>query len=225
MSSPELRESLAETLIALQHGRQTGRLDVSAGSVHASIHLSHGVPVFVSEGVLGDALGRVLMERSLLNEEQFAAVVRRKVEVGGPFGAVAVVLGFLTVEQLDQVLAEQVRRKLLRCLAWEAVEQRFEAGKEGLSAVPHYPVELDSLIFEGVRKGYSTERIERIVAPVRSQFAMSTAAANVIATRLRIKTGERQFVDSLDGTKTVEQLLAQAQIDPAHASQVLAFAL
>src|SRR5262245_43442376 len=117
MSSPELQESVAETLVALQYGRHTGLLELSAGAARASIHVFQGVPVFVARGVLGDTFGRLLLERSLFNDEQYAAALRRKMEIGGPLGAVCVALGLLNIEQVDQVLADQVRRKLLRCLA------------------------------------------------------------------------------------------------------------
>ena len=214
-------------LLTLSKYRRTGVLEVRAEPVTTFVYLLSGVPVFAEEGTLGEALGRVLLQQKLLSQEQYAAVIQRMTDtpIGSEqmrFGEVAVLLGYLTHEQVNDALAEQVRQRVLRCFQWPSPKFRFQNVPEALDEVAHYPIAVEPLVLEGIRRFYDFGRTQKILGPVEHCYPTLDGTSEEVGRRFEMKANEAQFLGDINGRRTVAQLLASCALDPLHGAQVLA---
>lgn len=132
---------LVAALLLAQAERRSGVFDVHAEGARTQVFLSDGSVVFAEQGTLGDTLGRVLVREGKLTTEQYTAAIQRMVQglvesEQMRFGEVAVELGFLMQEQVNEALATQVRHKVLRCLMYETPGDRVLHGVDPL----HVPI-------------------------------------------------------------------------------------
>ncbi len=213
-------------VLALHKFKSSGVVQVRAGEVNTFVYLDEGVPVFAEEGTLGETFGRVLLTRRMLTEAQYRSVVEKVTEAPDGseqmrFGEACVALGFLTHEQVNEVLEDQVRRKVLRCFQWANPVCQFRNTPEALDEVAHYPVEVAPLVLEGVRRFYDPARVEKVVAPVLDLYPRVEERVEDLTERFRMKVAEAQFVSRIDGSRTTRAVLAGANLDPLHAGQVL----
>jgi tetratricopeptide (TPR) repeat protein len=214
------------SLLAVQRFQRTGVLEVRAEGVCTLIYVQKGIPVFAEQGSLGETLGRVLVRQGALTAEQYAAVIDRMTEtVFGSeqlrFGEVAVALGYLTLQQVNDALAEQVRQKLLRCMQWSAPECEFKAVTEALDEVAHYACQVEPLLLEGLREYFDKQRVRPLWEAAATRFAALTETLDAIVARFKLGTEERALLEGIDGSRTVAQVVGSGQLDSTAAAQLL----
>ena len=103
------RPALLEELLAIHREQRTGLLDVAAPRVRTVLYFKAGTLVFAEQGTLGQTLGRIMLEKKLLTEEQYATVIERMTDAifqseGMRFGEVAIQLGFIGPEVITEAL-------------------------------------------------------------------------------------------------------------------------
>ncbi len=215
-----------ERLLLVHRYRRTGVLEVQAHGVGTFVYFMHGVPVFAEEGSLHEALGRVLVRDGLISEAQYMDIITRMTDevVDNEtlrFGEMAVELGFLSLDQVNAALGEQVRQKVLRCFQWADAECDFKPITEALDEVPHYPLDVAPLVAHAVRRFYDYERTEAVLRGIRHTFPTVHGAALEVAARFKLKQNETKFVESINGRMSVDRILASSSLDPLHAAQLI----
>ena len=212
-----------EALVLLSRYERTGVMEVAAGRVTTRVYILEGTPVFASEGAHGDAIGRVLLEGGLLNETQYVEVLKHLVDgVEGHLAEVACNLGYLTLEQVDAALTQQVQRKTLHCMQWEVTQQQFTESRGLLDDVPHFPIDVEPLVIEGARRYLSPAATQDILERVSDQYPKLIGTAAEVCDGLGLKTTERKFLELIDGMLSKEAVLLRSPLDQLHAQQLLA---
>jgi hypothetical protein len=214
-------------LRALHREGWSGLVEVRGNQVRTFLYFEQGTPVFAEEGTLGDTLGRILLDRGMLTWEQYGRVIERMTSglfdsEQMRFGEVAIELGFVTVEQVYEALSAQVRRKLVGCLQWPEVQWQLHARPEMLKEVAHFPCELEPALLEGIRQFVDVERAEEVLAPVRHAYPRRTEPPSVTGQRLGLVAPEVRLLRSVDGTRTMEQVLADSPLDSLVSMQLAA---
>lgn len=214
------------SLLAVHRFQRTGVLEVRAEGVCTLVYVQKGIPVFAEQGSLGETLGRVLVRQGALTAEQYAAVIDRMTEtVFGSeqlrFGEVAVALGYLTLAQVNDALAEQVRQKVLRCMQWSAPECEFKAVAEALDEVARYPCQVELLLLEGLREYFDKQRVRPLWAASATRFAALAEPLDAIVARFKLGPEERVLLDAIDGSRTVAQVVGSGQLDSTAAAQLV----
>lgn len=189
-------------------------VEVRAAGTSTLIYFAAGGPVFAEQGTLGETLGRLLVSLGTLTQEQYAKVIDRMTEqlVNSEqvrFGEVAIQLGYLTPLQVHDALVEQTRRKVARCLAWPQVNWRVVDGAEALADVPRFAMDLDELASEAIRKVYDRERLTDLLVPLADTWLALRGNAGVVGGRLRLNAAETKLARSLDGTRTLKEILEE----------------
>jgi hypothetical protein len=201
-------------------------LEVTSEGVKTSIYLASGKPVFAEEGTLGETLGRILVRQRVLTEAQYASVIERMADFAEGttpprFGEVAVKLGYLTTEKVEDALAAQVRYKVMRCLQLEDPEHRFDPTPTRLRGIAHYPTTIEPLVLAATRT-FDRARIDAVLKVGEHTFPRLRDPATEIARRFRLKTPEARFVASIDGKADMNALLASHQPDSVDVPAILA---
>ncbi len=194
------------------------------------VYILRGVPVFAEEGTLGETLGRILMREKVLTEAQYAQIIDHMTSsvMGAEqmrFGETAIALGFLTPEQVNEALAKQVRRKIVRCIEWESPSCVFRDAVDQLDGIARYPCAVEPLVLRAVRHMFTEERVTRILEGSAAQYPELAAPADEVSARFKMDAAETAFLKTIDGTQSVFQLIFAAPVDGLHASQLLSVLL
>jgi hypothetical protein len=206
---------LAAALLAAQAGRASGVLDVDAEGVHTYLSFSDGALVFAEQGSLGDSLGRVLVREGRLTQDQFALAIGRMTrkliddseEIR--FGEAVLELGFLSIEDITNALAAQVRHKVVRCLMCEAPRWSFRQDSE-VSSVGQFPARIEPQILAAALR-FEDQRIDRILGTEgRRLYPALKADADAIAITFEMKPEEASFVHSVDGSQPLDEVITHA---------------
>ena len=224
---PRIRvPTFVSALLDLNERGATGVLEVAGGGVVTLVYVAEGVPVFAEEGTLGETLGRVLLREMQLTEDEYRKVLEHMTmtPMGSEqlrFGEVAVLLGFLTEQQIQEALAMQVVAKLARCMQWADVEATFREDVEALRDVSHHPCPTELVVLTGVSRYYDSARCEAVWRPIAELHPELVEDIELLQQSMRLPKAQRKFLEILDGTRTVPRMIDAAPIDVVRASQLL----
>ena len=190
----------------------TGILDVSSAGQATTIYLRRGVACFAETAVLGDSLGRLMVEQEMIDQEQYRQVVKRMTDVVFEseqlrFGEVAVQLGYVSHKVVDRALGSQARRRVVRCVEWTDVSVSFCEDREAAFAVPNYPCPADIIVLAGVREYFDVARCLSILDVIGGFFPGLTKPSEEFAKKLRLTPAESEFTTEIDGFRTVSELV------------------
>ncbi len=228
MSTYADRDTLVRDLVSLRRNHATGELEVSQGGSRTHLYFDRGRFVFAEEGTLGDTLGRLFLRTGALRAEQYAEILREMTSdpIGSEetrFGEVAIRLGFLARDEVNEALAVQVRQKLLTCLRWESPAVTFHPGIERIEGVVRFPCELDEVVFQAVTLLYEPRRVARILSPFLDERVELNATADETAERFfPMSRCERAFLEHLEGGVRVRAAIHATPLDPSRAARILA---
>ena len=124
--------SLIKAVLELVADRRSGVLDVRADGLRTQIYFDDGRPLFAEDEAPGETFGRLLMRKGVITNDQFVRVIdemTRAAAGNNPlrFGEVAISLGVLSPEQVENGLAEQVCGIITRSLQRGESQWAFEA--------------------------------------------------------------------------------------------------
>jgi tetratricopeptide (TPR) repeat protein len=219
---------LPELLIDLHQERETGVLEIHAEDIRTNITVSGGRPVFAEGGSLRQTLGRLLLQRGEIDEEDYVRVIARMTESlirneSVRMGEVLVELGLLTPADVFEALALQVREKIIACFQWERFDFAFrpiDETSQELSPFRCPPVE--ALVLEGIRTHFDAERLRPLLRPHAERFPVVARDPGEVALRFRMSATEQRFVHRIDGTRSLAALRRDGPLDSLHAGQLLA---
>ena len=220
--------SLAELLIDLKRRRACEVLELRAVGVCTSIYLREGDPIFAEGGSLQETLGRQLVRRGAIGQDDYVRVVERMTEgvihhQSLRLGEVLVELGLLTPAEVYDALALQVREKIVACFQWESFAYELHEAldePEDLGIYQCPPAE--ALVLAGIRSHYGPERLEPVLAAQQSMLPVLRTSAESLVPLYQPTAAEQKLLRAIDGTQSVAALREAGLLDPVHAGQVLA---
>lgn len=191
-----------------------------AEGVRTFFYLLRGELVFAEEETAGETLGRLLVRQKRLTQEQYVQVIERMTDglienEQLRFGEVTVELGFLTLQEVQRALTDQVRWKIIRTLQREDHAFEFLDSTGQAEAVARYPLPLEPLVLEACR-WIPDERKQRTLQLVPAdRFIALREPPKVVGTRYQMTPDERAFLVHIDGRKRMGELLALAKSSEA----------
>jgi hypothetical protein len=137
-----------ELLGWLARRRASGTLSLGRGMLAWRFHLRQGRVELASSAARESMLGRLLVERGLIDEAQLAAALERGRHSRARLGKTLARAGLVSAEDLAGVLAEKVEGLLEEALSW--TEGRFFFDDERLPRKrPAVPTAVDLAAFVG----------------------------------------------------------------------------
>ncbi len=176
-----------------------------------------GYPVSVKSNVLAECLGQILVGRKLITDKALADSVTRMKTERRQQGQILVEMGALSPYNLQRALVEQVETKLLEVFAWPDGKFMFKDSEIALEDTsPGQSLRLErppaALIFEGIRRHYDGAR-QRAVLDAYVRTAVELNPDPVL--RLQDLTTDPTalaYINSIDGTESIAEVLARAPI-------------
>jgi tetratricopeptide (TPR) repeat protein len=204
--------SFAELLVALRDGRETGTLEVRADGLCTVLTLDRGVPVFAEGGRLRDTLGRLLLRRGEITEDEYVRVIERMTQrlvENEPLrmGEVLVELGLLEPSDVFEALRDQVREKILSCFQWprfQALFHTLDALPEGAASFPCPSFE--ALVLEGLSAHASPAQVDALLATRAAAVPHPPSDFAGTVERLGLRGADLKLLRALDGRRSVAEL-------------------
>ena len=209
--------SVQTALLAIEREDVSGVLEFRALGIATTIYCRAGEIVFAAGGTLTETLGRMLIRSGRLTEDQVAAVIRRLTDtiVDGEvlkFGEVLVEYGFMTGDELEIALTQQVKEKVLGCVHRGDGEWRLTKNDKRVDDVGNYVVRTRPALVDGAL--YLPERrVEAILQVDENRYPEIVAPENIVAAEFELTKGEAAVLHELDGTATMQFILSKAPSD------------
>jgi eukaryotic-like serine/threonine-protein kinase len=186
---------------------EDGRLVLSRPGVKKEIYVSKGMPEFVKSDILSERLGEYLVDRKVVTEEQRDQAVQAMKGFSGRLGDTLIGLGMLQPHELFENLQSQVKEKILEVFSWSVGTYRFFAGQTYQGEVVPLKVGNYALIAEGVRQYTSMELLRNRYRPRMDVPIERVKNPYLELDKLALSAREQRVVDSIDGSRSIRDLL------------------
>jgi len=144
----------------------TGRLVLRRGDVTKTVFLVEGKPVNVDSNVRDETLGRYLIKKGKINEEDFDKSIQLMIDSNIQQGAALVKLGCLSPRELYHEVKAQTREKLLSCFGWVSGEFAFHPEVSFVEDIYRFEMTVPSLMHEGIMRRFPAGVAESQLAKV-----------------------------------------------------------
>ena len=205
------RTPFARLLQRLYAKRATGSLLLLRDTTKKIVMFAEGYPVSVRSNVLGETLGRILLQKRLITSEILAESVGRMQKEKRHQGEILVEMGALSPFNLERALVEQVEAKLFEVFSWSDGKFMFKAGD---AAVEQRRLERSpaATILEGIRLHYDEARQQAALDKYAHQYVGLTSDPLLRLQDMTSDPVELAFIQSIDGTRQLEVILDRAEI-------------
>src|SRR5262245_23527406 len=207
------RTPFARLLQRLYAKRATGSLLLLHEATKKIVVFVEGYPVLVRSNVLGETLGRILLEKRLITSEVLAESVGPMQNEKRHQGEILAEIGALSPFNLDRALVEQVEAKLYEVFSWSDGKFMFKAGGDAaggaLRLLERSPA---ATILEGIRRHYDEARQQDALEKYSHQYVGLTSDPLLRLQDMTSDPVELAFIQSIDGTRQLEAILDRAEI-------------
>ena len=227
--SVELRGNLLTNpfprlLHTLYRRRATGALFLLRDTVKKIVYFTDGHPTYIKSNLLTECLGKVLGREGMITEAQCKESLRRMKEARRQQGTVLIDMGVISPHNLVVGLQLQLQTKLQDIFSWSRGEFLFKSNAK----IPSEVIRLDSsaatLIADGVRAAWDEGRLREALSPFLDRHIVPAETPDLRFQELSFDEEEQSFADSVDGGRTLRQLLADSPL-PTHKALVVAYTL
>ncbi|GEM_PF-3269170 len=192
---------------------ETAVLDIMREPVKKRFFFRRGLPVAASSNVLGEVLGRLLMQEGIITEKEYEGSLEAVLRDRKRHGEVLISMGLLTKEKLVDFLKLQLKRRLLKVFDWEEGSYKYVRAPipEGLPDNPLHPAEL---ILEAISLGfYPVSNIKKELGPyMGKRLAFHDGEGPYRLDDFRFNLQETRFIESLSGGGTLEDALGSSDL-------------
>jgi serine/threonine protein kinase len=203
----------ARILARLHRSNATGRLFLRDGSVEKSIFMRQGEPVLVDSNKKDELLGSFLLERGRITQEQLDEALTRLSEWGGRLGDALVAIGAIEAHDIFELLAEQMRQKLLDIFTWRSGHYGYYENQEPDTV--GYPLGLDtySTIVQACREHIPLELIEDFYEDRRHVGIHKVDNPPIDVDLLKLSARELRIVTHFDAGSSLDSIIEESEDD------------
>jgi len=206
-----LREiPFAILLQALALNRRTVVLEIERKPMTKDIIFEDGVPVDCRSNLLHETLGRFMVGRGELNEEQFQTCLKRAIAEDKQIGEVMIEEGHVDAMGLYKILQLNLAKKLLDGFSWREGKYRL------IFDVPEVDsplkVKAPQLIVMGISKFARLDEVNRAVGPLVGEKVFLHPDPPFPLSEIRLTKAQRELAQLLDNGKRMDELAAETTI-------------
>ncbi|MGH0028775.1 MAG: J domain-containing protein [Myxococcota bacterium] len=209
---------LPRLLLAVYRAGFNGTLRLVRERAEKTVKLQQGVPIFAESNLASETLGVQLMDAGLIRREDHLRVSKHMEEKGCREGTALLDLGLIDPRSLFIALKDQVRARLLDCFGWPQGSFRVEGSGAPDEKAQPFRVDVYRLVQEGIETHWSHDRILADLAPHMETCVRRTRQLSRIQERLVWDDAVQDFIDALDGTRTLWRALQSARTPRALAA-------
>lgn len=218
----ELSETtLPQLLHAFYSLRSTGLLHLEQGTVHKVLYLREGYPIFARSNLVRECLGQLLVKQGRISQAECEESLCHAKASGRLQGTALIEMRLLSPQQLHQALQDQAQEKVLEVFTWPAGRWGFLPAKDFRKEIVAINLSPASLLLQGLRRGASG-CLEKILQQHRGRYLAPVSNPLYRFQEMELTAEDEQIWGQCDGSRTLEQLLAQRPFARRSGEQLLA---
>lgn len=198
-------------LLDLQRARFNGSLRLTRARAEKTFVFQDGIPIFAESNLASETLGVQLLDRGQITRQQHQQVSDTMHRKQCREGTALLELKLLEPKALFVALKEQVRHRILDVFGWVNGEFVVEPTESPPMKAQPFRADLFALIQEGIEIHWNQERVLGDLAPKMEKCAKRTRRVSRIQDRLLWDASVGEFIDALDGTRTLWRALQFAR--------------
>ncbi|MFO8058092.1 MAG: DUF4388 domain-containing protein, partial [bacterium] len=192
----------------------TGRLVLNRDDLNKVLFLVEGNPVNVESSLREETLGRYLMKKGKITEQDYEKSIELMIEQGIQQGAALVRMGKLAPRELYHEVKAQTREKLLTCFSWTRGDFSFYPEIDFVENIYRFETHFPALMYEGVSRFFPPGEIEKQLAkagqgPVKPQPGFTEKLSE-----FGFSDQDTSYVFLIDGERDLKSLKQTAGNEP-----------
>lgn len=199
-------------------------LAIERRELRKEIVLENGVPVDCHSNLLQDTLGKYMVGRGDITEQQNLEILSKSATTGQPVTEILVADGIVSASDLYKILQLNLAKKLLDSFTWRSGSFRVKTEIPRVDSP--LKVKTPQLVLTGVSNFAPQEEVERAMAPFLEKPFFLDPRAPVSLKDLRLSNEHRQILGLLSSGKTAGELERESGMPRAKILRLLySFAL
>jgi hypothetical protein len=164
---------VSDLLQFLASGRKTGTLKFGRGSIIKEIFLERGLIVGSSSNDPREYLGQVLIHYGKIDEAQLQVGMEIQRESGGKLGMILAAQGFLSEDDVLDVLRTRTMESIFDLFLWEDAQFEFFDNAPPPDDLIRTEVEATSVIMDGIYRIDEWTRLRAVIPSDRTFFELA----------------------------------------------------
>jgi hypothetical protein len=210
MSVPDLLQFLAA-------GRKTGTLKIGRGSIVKQIYLEDGLIVGSNSNDPKELLGQALLQYGKIGEDQLQAAMQIHRQSGERLGDVVVSQGFVSEQDIVEVLRTRTLEIIYDLFIWEEAEFEFITNDPFPKDWLRIQVEAQAVIMDGIYRIDEWGRYRGVIKSDRTFFELADSWTKFLNENKEI----RDVIYHVEKRMTAAEICYNLHTTPFHASAVL----
>ena len=207
-------------LFRIYSDRLTGRLTIKRDEVQRTVDFLAGRPINSESNSVDESLGTLLAGRGLVELDTVNEVVLNS-EYTGNLGQELLRRGLITEDELALATRELVRMRVLSCFGLTSGRYRFSQGEAAIDKGNHEPFNPLELIRDGVSRFTSANRLAEMMQGFVHRYVTPTSHYTSFISSFPARDDEKRFMSSIDGRRTLSELLQLRYLDITHALELV----
>jgi len=192
----------------IARSKLTGNLYLLSEETKKVVFFEEGQPTFVRSNVLSECLGQVLAQEGLITAEQCDQTLEAIRRTGKKQGELLVEMGILSEGNLRYGLEAQLRTKLYEIFGWEDGRYQFKQDATSTAFSVRLGLSAEGIIIDAIHERYDEERARQVMKPIFGQYPLAVDGEALDETVVLLDE-ERYFAQCLDGSRTIDEVLAE----------------
>jgi hypothetical protein len=194
-------------------------LSIERRQVQKDVILENGVPMDCQSNLLPDTLGKFMVGRGELTEEQNLAILAKSATTGQSFSDLLVAEGVVNPHDLYKILQQNLAKKLLDAFTWQSGTFRISTSLPEVDSP--LKVRAPQLVLTGISKFTPEGEIAEAMAPFDAKKFYVHRKPPVPLTELRLSKEQQEILRLLSQGKTLAELQSEPWMDKSRALRLL----
>jgi len=214
--------SIPDLFQLLNFGKKNGTLNLTRGQARGYICFRNGEVFFATTNWKRQSLGLKLLNAGIVTKAQIDEVLElQKTSARGQrLGQLLIRLEYITKEQLEVFVEEQIQDAVFEMLRWTDGDFDFQPGVVFPEEDIGLSISTEELIMEGSRRLDEWNRIEKKIPNLEVVFKMTSMQGREAA-QISLTPEEWMVLTHIDGEKTVRQIVELTGMSTLHTCKIL----
>ena len=206
-------------LQALAVHKRSVVLSIERRQLKKEIILENGIPVDCHSNLLQDTLGKFMVARGALNDEQNHQILSKSATTGQPFVEILVADGMINASELYKILQQNLAKKLLDGFTWRS--GKFQVSADLPQGDSPLKVKAPQLVLTGISKFAPEDEIAEAIAGLEGKRILINPRPPFPLKELRLTKDHQEILGLVSLGKTTEELEAESGMEKAKMLRLL----
>ena len=204
-------------LAELYEKKKTGLLSIKSNS-NLDVYFTGGVPTFAEGGDVETAIGRILLDRGIIDRESYDKAIDISANTDQKFGEILFSMGITSPHELSTYLELQIEEKILRGFYYIQGKYEFREGPNSPDSAVSYQLSLPRLVYEGIKRHVDVDDLVDRNPVIEVKPRLKSEVNN-----LGLKPKELRFVQLLKPRAHLKEVLESSRLEKDETLKLLYF--